>query len=208
MNGHLEVELDTPQETETDLTNRVSLHKKPCVPAPQVHIIASSRAGFRQVLWLSTDAFGGLTLFHGEASLSERAHLTATTVLVSPHVSTIQTGIRMGGTPPNAALERRHRADRDAPHVVTLPAACETPASTSGEGPEQIDAVNKLKGGLRLTFRAREKTLVSVRLDTQDRLVVRRSETGGPWTARLHPSGVRSSGDPRTEPEVSIWLEL
>ena len=208
MNNHLEVEVGLAQETQKVLTNPTDLHKDPCIPAPQIHIIAGSRAGFRQVIWLSTDAFGGLALFHGEASLSERAQLTATTPLVRPQVSSVQTEVRVGRTPPSAALEKHLRADRDPPQVVTLPAACETPASISGEGPEQVDAVNKLKGGLRLTFRAREKTLVSVRLDTQDRLVVRRSETGGPWSARLHPSGVLSSGDPPTEPEVNIWLEI
>ena len=179
------------------------------LPAPQVHIVAPSRRGFRQVLWLSSDAFGGLALCHGEASLSKRAGPLHGTPAESPHVSSIQTGIRLGGTLPRGLFRSRRRSGRESPQIVTIPVPATATPRPDAEGPEQIEVVNKLASGMRLTIRVRDRTVVSLRLETLDRLRIRRPNDQEPWTARLDPSGeVSLDSSTHAEPDVNIWLEL
>ncbi len=174
---------------------------------PQVHIVASSHPLFRQVLWLSSDAFGSLVLCHGEAPMSLTAAGAESPVGPGPHVSSITTGIRFGRPRPRRIPWLRQAQNAGHPRVVSLPVPQEATLGLA-QGPEQIETVNKLSLAVSLTIRSREKTLVALRLEPADRIVVCRQDPARDWKTVLQTGGKSASAPCRAEPDVNIWLDL
>ncbi len=176
-------------------------------PGPQVHIVASSHPLFRQVLWLSSDAFGSLVLCHGEAPMPLTAAGPESLFGPGPHISSITTGIRFGGPRPRRIPWLRQAQNSCDPRVVSLPVP-EEAALGLAQGPEQIETVNKLSLAVSLTIRSREKTLVALRLEPADRIVVCRQDPARDWKTVLQAGGKPASAPHRAEPDVNIWLDL